>query len=66
LPGFEVERGKSDFRESWGGKVDFFPFEIKVAAILNLIAAHHTVDFNMHTSVCKVCPQRMDIVGYPP
>jgi hypothetical protein len=24
LSGFEVEGGKTDFRESWGGKVDFF------------------------------------------
>jgi hypothetical protein len=49
----------SEMMNSWA-------FELKVAAILNLIAAHHTVDFNMHTSVCKVCPQMMDIVGYPP
>jgi hypothetical protein len=24
LPGFEVEGGKTNFLESWGGKVDFF------------------------------------------
>jgi hypothetical protein len=28
LPGFGVEGGKTDFRESWGGKVDFFLFMV--------------------------------------
>jgi hypothetical protein len=55
LPGFKVEGGKANFRENWGGKVDFFlvpaTYQLPgggsptVAALSGSMKAH-----NKHTS----------------